>query len=153
MDFVCASLQDMEELVRLRIAYLRTDGGVDAREEEELRQSLPAYFEEHLNRDCFVYAAKDGEKMVATVYLNVSNKPPRPSCKTGDFGIAYNVYTMPEYRRRGLARKLMLWLLDEAREKKLNYVALEATAEGYPVYMGIGFVETVDEYRQMHIDL
>ena len=153
MDFVRASLDDMEDLVRLRIAYLMLDGGVNENEEEALRRSLAGYFAEHLNEDCFVYAAKDAGKTVATVYLNLENKPPRPSCPTGDYGIVYNVYTLPEYRRQGLARKLMLWLLDEAREKKLDYVALEATAEGYPLYMGIGFVETVDDYRQLHIAL
>ena len=153
MDFVRANLNDMEDLVRLRVAYLKLDGGVKGEEEEGLRRSLPGYFTEHLNKDCFVYAAKDRDKTAATVYLNIENKPPRPSCPTGNYGIVYNVYTLPEYRRQGLAKKLMLWLLDEAREKKLDYVALEATAEGYPLYMGIGFIETVDDYRQLHIAL
>ena len=50
-----------------------------------------------------------------------------------------NVYTKADYRRRGIARQMVTMLLDEARERKVSYVSLDATENGRPLYTALGF--------------
>ncbi|MDL2263339.1 GNAT family N-acetyltransferase [Synergistaceae bacterium OttesenSCG-928-I11] len=66
----------------------------------------------------------------------------------GTAGIYY-VATRPEYRRRGLALRVMKTLLDAADERGYNRVTLLATPSGRPLYEKCGFVTTgdVDIYR------
>jgi ribosomal protein S18 acetylase RimI-like enzyme len=49
--------------------------------------------------------------------------------------------TRPAYRRRGIARRMMHHLLDEARARGLDYAILQASAMGEPLYRKLGFLE------------
>jgi GNAT superfamily N-acetyltransferase len=49
------------------------------------------------------------------------------------------VLTKPEYRRRGLARKLMAQALDRVRSLQIATVKLDATDLGQPLYESLGF--------------
>jgi len=49
------------------------------------------------------------------------------------------VLTHPEYRRRGLARRLMEKALDCAVVRKIESIKLDATADGQPLYQKLGF--------------
>lgn len=50
-----------------------------------------------------------------------------------------NVYTDPEYRRQGIARKLMKTILAWCRSEGFHEVFLHASHEGRPLYEGLGF--------------
>ena len=55
-----ANEEEIPELVDLRIAYVEEDhGGLSEDTRKKLISVLPQYFEKHLNRDIFVYMAKD----------------------------------------------------------------------------------------------
>ena len=49
------------------------------------------------------------------------------------------VLTRPEYRRRGLARRLMESALKRAEELKIESIKLDATPQGQPLYEKLGF--------------
>ena len=59
-----------------------------------------------------------------------------------------NVYTQPEYRRRGLAKRLMQTALDWCREQGIRTVILHASNEGRGLYESLGFGAT-NEMRLM----
>lgn len=67
---------------------------------------------------------------------------PTPSDQSAQRGYIFNVYTQPEYRRHGLARRLMKTILDYCRENKMNVVALHASDEGRTLYESLGFKQT-----------
>ena len=50
-----------------------------------------------------------------------------------------NVYTDPEYRRRGIARRLMEVILAWCRREGFANVFLHASPEGRPLYERLGF--------------
>lgn len=52
-----------------------------------------------------------------------------------------NVYTNADYRRRGIARQMLTVLIDEARERGVIYVSLDATENGRALYKSLGFGE------------
>jgi len=63
-------------------------------------------------------------------------------------GYMLNVYTEPEYRRQGLARRLMQITLDCCRERGITIATLHASDEGRPLYESLGFTAT-NEMRIM----
>jgi len=59
--------------------------------------------------------------------------------RTGKIAAIVNMYTAPEYRRRGIARKILDLLISEVRAQGLTSVSLEATRQGKPLYEAYGF--------------
>ena len=55
------------------------------------------------------------------------------------------MYTAPAYRRSGIAFHTLELLVQEAREKGITQIALEATSMGRPLYEKFGFVCSKDE--------
>lgn len=49
------------------------------------------------------------------------------------------VLTAPEYRGRGLARRLMQCALEYAGRRRVAWIKLDATAMGRPLYLDLGF--------------
>ena len=151
-----ASLNDVEDLVRLRIGYLTADfGTLDPAQEEALWRELPAYFELHLDYDLLAFVARDEDSghIVCCAWLLLVTKPPSPRFPHGQTGTLFNVYTVPEHRRRGLARQVMLRLLDAARALKLDVVELHATEDGYPLYRSLGFEDDSSTHVAMRMML
>jgi GNAT superfamily N-acetyltransferase len=57
-----------------------------------------------------------------------------------------NVYTDPEYRRRGIARRLMRTIIDWCKREGLAGVTLHASEDGRHLYESLGF-ELSNEMR------
>jgi GNAT superfamily N-acetyltransferase len=64
----------------------------------------------------------------------------------GRHGIIVNVFTEPEWRRKGLAGMLLKHIIDWAREQKLDRLVLHSSDNGRALYERLGFVPT-DEMR------
>lgn len=150
--FEKAGIEELDLLVDLRISYLLEDHGTIPQEKlGKISEKLPDYFRRHLNRDCFVYAAKSENETVSCCFLTVSEKPSNPDFINGIVGTVMNVYTKPDYRRKGLAGSLLKMLLDDAEKMGLDFVELKATDSGYSLYKSIGFEDTVSKYHNMRI--
>ncbi len=54
-------------------------------------------------------------------------------------GNILNVYTEPQFRRRGLARCLMEVVLNWCKEREIDLVILHASPEGRRLYESLGF--------------
>jgi GNAT superfamily N-acetyltransferase len=54
-------------------------------------------------------------------------------------GFVSTVYTLPAYRRRGVARQIMENLMARARELGIHRVILWASEMGRPLYFDLGF--------------
>ena len=67
---------------------------------------------------------------------------PTPSDQSTHRGYVFNVYTQPDYRRRGLARRLMNAILDYCRKQNIHVVSLHASDEGRGLYESLGFKPT-----------
>jgi GNAT superfamily N-acetyltransferase len=70
---------------------------------------------------------------------------PRPRADgvaQGVEGLIVNVYTEPDWRRRGIAALLMRHVLDYTREHRIGRVLLHASDDGRPLYESLGFVPT-----------
>lgn len=150
MNFRKAEINDIPQLVEMRLGYLKQDHGSLTQEEtKRLKMSLPAYFEKHLGKDMIIYVAEESSQIISTVFLLVVEKPANPSFITGKTGTVLNVFTKSEYRKQGISGKLMNMMLEDAKDMNLSYVELQATDMGKGLYEKIGFNIEKSEYTPM----
>ncbi len=149
-----ATKEDIGELVRMRIAYMKDDfGSVSDNERQCMETQLPDYFERKLGTELVAFVAKDGERIVSVAYLHIIEMPANSILLNGLYGEVLSVYTEPEYRGRGLCSTLMRNLVEYGKKRGLGRIDLSATDEGYPIYAKIGFKDKEHRYRDMRMKL
>ena len=149
-----ANLNDIQELVRLRILYMIDDyGSLSDEEREGMEKQLPGYFERELGKKLIAFVARAEGRLVATAYLLIIEKPANPSFLNGLDSEVLSVYTEEGYRGRGICTNLMKNMIDYATEHKVDRIDLMATKDGYPVYKKLGFEDKVHDYKDMRLIL
>lgn len=148
-----ANLDDIEALIQLRMDYLTEDLGELTQEEKAaVKAQLEKYFTKHIPAGTFIgiLAEMDG-KIVSAAYLAISEKPANPSFITGVTGTLLNVLTYPEYRRKGIAAKVIGKVIEEAKLLGVSHIGLSSTSDGKYLYEKMGFKES--KYTAMRLKL
>ena len=154
MTFEKATAQDTGMLTELRITYLQEDlGEIEAADLKLIESLLPGYYEKHLNKDLMAYVVRNENDIVSCAFLLIVEKPMSPSFITGKTGTVLNVYTKPEYRKKGYAKKLMNMMLEDAKAENVSNIELKATEDGYSLYRSVGFDDVAAKYHNMRISL
>ena len=138
---------DLETFISMRITQLREEG---AKEQIDLVPALRDYYARHMADETFVsWLALDGEKIVGTSGMSFVEKPPYFGCPSGKIGLLSSMYTDPAYRRRGIGKKLLSLVVDEARAYGCGAVQITASNMGVLLYTSFGFVknENFMQYR------
>ena len=130
---------DLDTFIRMRIRQLREEG---ATEDIDLAPALRDYYVRHMADGTFVsWLAVDGEKIVGTSGISFVEKPPYFGCPSGKIALLSSMFTDPAYRRRGIARELLLRVTDEARAFGCGTVQITASDMSVLLYMDFGFVK------------
>ena len=154
MNYLEATIDDLEQIIEMRLEYIASDqGAIKTEDIKAMKEQLPGYFTENIGKSIFVFVAKDNEHIVSIVMLNIITKPSNPHFINGSVGEVLNVYTKEEYRKQGIASKLINMLLEFSKKKNLDYVELESTDEGYELYKKIGFKDSKSDYMHMKYEL
>lgn len=129
--------QDLATFMDMRILQLREEG---ATEDMDLVPSLKKYYIRHMADGTFVsWLALDGERIVGTSGMSFVEKPPYFGCPDGKVGLLSSMFTLPEYRRRGIARKLLTRVVEEARQYGCGVIQITASDMGVWLYTDFGF--------------
>ena len=136
-----AILDDVEALVHHRISMftdmgLSIDGpAVEGAFRLWLADAMPA----GIYRAWVVEDGAPGGRIVAGGGITILPWPPGPRSLGTRIAFAYNVYTEPSHRRRGLARMIMDAIHAWCRENGIAAVVLNASKDGQPLYESIGY--------------
>lgn len=142
--------KDIDELIRMRIAYMKDDfGSVTDQERKGMETQLPDYFSRKLGTELIAFVAKDGDRIVSVAYLHIIEMPANSILLNGLYGEVLSVYTEPDYRGRGICTKLMNNLVEYGKNIGLGRIDLSATDEGYSIYAKVGFKDKEHRYRDM----
>lgn len=136
-----ASLEDLELLTKTRITVLRAanrlDDTVDMNIVEE--QSRDYYRHSLADESHIAYLVYDGEIFAGSGGVSFFRVMPTFHNPDGRKAYIMNMYTSPEYRRKGIGRQTLSLLVSAAREKGISAISLEATDMGRPLYEKFGF--------------
>jgi len=84
----------------------------------------------------------DAGAIVAGGGITILPWPPGPRYMGDRLAFAYNVYTEPAHRRRGLARMIMETIHAWCGEHGVTSIALNASRDGQPLYQALGYSES-----------
>ena len=132
---------DMQILMKLRLEMLREVNDLSGEYEydENFVSESRRYFE---SGEQTTVIAFDGETPVGCASLSYVWIMPTFSHPTGNRAHLMNVYTRADHRRRGISKKMVDILIEEAKENGVTEISLDATKMGRPLYKALGFQES-----------
>lgn len=149
MEFMIrqAVASDLETLVELRLKQLADEGAVPTC---DLTEPLYAYYRELLTTASqTMLVAVSGDTIIANGGITYMNKAPYYANPTGKIGVVFAMYTMPEYRRKGVANAILHQLIERARKRGCGELYVTASDIGVPFYEQAGFRSHLNFRRLM----
>lgn len=142
-----ASIEDMDQIIGLRLDLLTELGEVKSSEEKHLiEKSTREYLRKALSHNEFIsYIAKTDDKAVSISGMVLFNRPPYLENVKGIEAYILNMYTIPEYRGNGLAGRLLEHCINESKKYNVKRIWLHASEKGKPLYKKMGFTEKSSE--------
>jgi len=142
-----ASLADIPEILRQRCAMYEDMGAKDPDALNAMAKVSADYLERAMADGSFrAWLACDGDRVVAGGAVIITPWLAHPYDLECRRATILNVYTNPEYRRRGLARKIMQTIIDWCKAEEFARVTLHASEDGRHLYESLGF-ESSNEMR------
>jgi GNAT superfamily N-acetyltransferase len=142
-----ATPADAPALANLRDLLFRELGRQPDSAGLEFRHEAARAFAEGMERGtchAWIATSADGD-IIASVAMLLHARLPSPESALTREGYLLNVYTAPEWRRRGVAAALVAASIARARELGLGRIRLHATDDGMRVYEKAGFKARIDE--------
>ena len=129
--------KELNTFIHMRINQLREEG---AKEKIDLVPALKEYYTRHMADGTFVsWLALDEENIIGTSGMSFVEKPPYFGCPSGKIGLLSSMFTHPNYRRQGIAKKLLSLVVAEAKAYGCGTVQITASDMGVLLYTDFGF--------------
>ena len=143
IEYRIATKDDIGLLMSSRLEMLRVVNGLsdDYEYSDEIVNESRDYF---LNGDQTTVLALDEGKAIGCASMSYMRIMPTFSHPTGKRAHLMNVYTRNEYRRQGIARKMVGMLIDETWKRGATEISLDATTMGRPLYESLGFTDSTE---------
>ena len=143
MEYRIATAKDIDLLMSSRLEMLKVvnDLPQDYQYDDLIVNESRDYF---LNGDHITVLVIDNGEVIGCASMSFMRIMPTFSHPTGKRAHLMNVYTRSEYRRQGIARKMVEILIDETWKRGATEISLDATTMGRPLYESLGFKPTTE---------
>jgi D-erythro-7,8-dihydroneopterin triphosphate epimerase len=146
-----AVVADIPALVELRLGLFESMQHIDPAEWDGFRKVSTEYMQQKIPTGEYMsWVADVNGQAVASGGVVIRSAPPTIHNHRGLEGYVLSVFTVPEWRKQGMARAIMNTIIGYLREKGITKVTLRATEQGRPLYLSLGFAS--DE-RTMAMDI
>ena len=134
-----------------RIDYLtEMQGERSLHYKDELRQNLMKYFKKSIREQQFFALQAEYEGLIVSYGGMILKKIPGDFNKSSYLeGEILNMYTPPEYRRKGYSTLILENLLKEAKLMGVSKVALHCSRAGEHLYRKYGFSDPIYPYLEL----
>lgn len=126
-----------------RIEFLKElQGAQSAEKEQMLRKELISYFEKSLSDGIYIAIVAEIKGNPAGFGgMVIQQIPGNFNLISGCEGYILSMYTLPGFRKMGIAGGIVDRLVKKGRELGLGKIYLHASKEGFPIYKKYGFKE------------
>jgi GNAT superfamily N-acetyltransferase len=140
-----AAINDIDLLVKHHNAMFREIHRVDGRSidedvfksmDEQCRRKIEKHFASGM---ACSWVIEEDAAFVASAGITIFESVPVPFDLNAETAYLHSVYTEPEYRRRGYARRLVMEAMAYCASRGINRIDLAATNAGRPLYESLGF--------------
>ena len=143
IEYRIATKEDMELLMDSRLEMLHVVNHIS--EDESFSDELVAYSREYFeNGDQTTVLALDGERVIGCATICYIRMMPTFSHPSGKRAHLMNVYTAEAYRRQGIADRMVTMLIENAWDRGVTEISLDATEMGRPLYEKLGFTGSTE---------
>jgi len=135
---------DLEEILHHRRGMFHDMGFTDPSTLNAVAENSRAFIRRGLLEGWYRgWFAVAGDRVAAGAGLLITDWVAHPlSPQDGRRAYVLNVYTYPEFRRRGLAKQLMQEIIAACRNEGFRTIWLHASEHGRPIYSSLGFEPT-----------
>ena len=147
LNYKKATLKDIDLLTKSRIEVLRAANGLsDDADMTEVKHQSYEYYRKALHDSTHTaYLVFNSDRFAGAGGISYYQVMPTFRNPSGNKAYIMNIYTRPEYRRQGIARRMLDILIKDAKARGISFITLEATPMGRPLYEKAGFVPLNDE--------
>lgn len=148
-----ATADDIDTLAELRVEMQREvlDGATPV-DWNAVRRASREYFATAIPAEHFVVFLGEAEgQIIATSGLSFVSRPPGGTSRSLSEGYVTNMYTVPAWRRSGVAKSLLKATIEHARHHGARLVFLHTSDAGRPVYEKLGFAE-YPRYMELRLE-
>lgn len=119
---------------------------------EEVEQSYVKKLQQQLSDgSCKVWAVEKDQKIVASGGVTIISTVPVPNDPSYRIAYVHSIYTEDQYRKQGMASRIVKSALDYCRSIGIRRVILNASEAGRPLYEQLGF-EAADNAMRLWIE-
>lgn len=106
----------------------------------------------HFNRECrefllgaingnswYIWVVEQDKKIVSNIFIELVHKVPRPGRTTFPFAYMTNVYTLPDYRGKGIGSNLIEEINKWAKEQNYEFIIVWPSDESIDFYKRNGY--------------
>ena len=145
MLFRKAMTTDIPQLIKFRKILLGHE------DNSSMDEAFRSYFESSLSDKSLVaWVADDDGEVVSAVCFCKCRFAPRYDNPSGWVAYMTNVFTIPNYRRKGLVSKLVSEAVEDLKTQGISRILLHSSDMAKPMYESLGFIEGKN-YMSIHI--
>jgi GNAT superfamily N-acetyltransferase len=138
-----AGVEDLKHIMHHRRAMFEEMGYRDAGEFHQVDKCSRSYFDEALRTGSYrAWLAEANEKVVGGGGIVIAAWPGYPGENRAERAWILNMYTEPEARGCGVAKRLVDVMVEWCRRRGFRMVSLHASDAGRPIYESVGFRPT-----------
>lgn len=138
-----AGKEDIDQLINMRWDFTMEydlDGKLKDEKYNDFHDECKAFLLNAFESDnWYIWVAEEDGELVSNIYVELIQKVPRPGRVTHPFAYMTNVYTIPEYRGKGIGGQLLSSINAWAKEQRYEFIIVWPSDEGIRFYERNGY--------------
>ncbi|MBD5541189.1 MAG: GNAT family N-acetyltransferase [Lachnospiraceae bacterium] len=111
----------------------------------QLESATKQYYLSHINKDLISWGIFQKEKIAAIGSLCLFTRIPYKENLSGLEGYILNIYTSPQFRKRGFANQILDNIIKYSQKNNIKRLWLNSSEQGKKIYAERGFVKKENE--------
>ncbi|QFT89596.1 Acetyltransferase (GNAT) family protein [Bacillus sp. THAF10] len=142
MQIRLAKTKDISQLIKMRWDFtIEHDESKRSASFADFEKECQAFLEKAIiGKQWFIWVVEADEKIVSHIYIELIQKVPRPGRITYPFAYMTNVYTIPDYRNKGLGSQLLERIHQWVKENNYEFVIVWPSEESINYYVKNGYI-------------
>ncbi|WMJ88841.1 GNAT family N-acetyltransferase [Anaerocolumna sp. MB42-C2] len=143
MEYRKATLPDIDILTNMRVEMLCEERALSNSQRNLMKENTKQFLVDGMtNKSLISWIALNSQNIVSMGCINFFSFPPNDWCPNGKTAYIGNVYTLPDFRRKGIGSNIVSHLIEEAKQYQCQRILLNTTEMGRPLYEMHGFEDS-----------